>query len=283
MNKFEQLIEYVINNDDAKARELFHDIVVEKSRQIYEEMIDDESIEEAREEDDESIEEAAEEDEESIEEGMLGGDQADDLIDDVESEEEGMTMENDDEFDDEAEEAGHDVTKDIEGEGDLEDRVVDLEDKLDELMAEFESIMGDEGGSDMDGMDMDAEVDDSEMGMDMDMDAEEVVDDELETEGMFNENISLKSAPAPVKSEDGGINKKAVVAANSGARGAMAKPVHTGANEGGHHDSAAYKNTTKDLIGKVGNSPAQSTQKPTPATKPHLAQATGVNTKSVIQ
>jgi hypothetical protein len=27
----------------------------------------------------------------------------------------------------------------------LEDRVVDLEDKLDELMAEFEALMGDEG------------------------------------------------------------------------------------------------------------------------------------------
>ena len=36
MNKFEQLIEYVINDDEAKARELFHDLVVEKSRAIYE-------------------------------------------------------------------------------------------------------------------------------------------------------------------------------------------------------------------------------------------------------
>ena len=40
MNKFEQLIEYVINDDEAKARELFHDIVVEKSRAIYEEMME---------------------------------------------------------------------------------------------------------------------------------------------------------------------------------------------------------------------------------------------------
>jgi hypothetical protein len=46
MNKFEQLIEYVINDEDAKARELFHDIVVEKSRQIYEEMMEEE-VEEA--------------------------------------------------------------------------------------------------------------------------------------------------------------------------------------------------------------------------------------------
>ena len=40
--KFEQLIEYVINDEQGKARELFHDIVVEKSREIYEEMMQEE-------------------------------------------------------------------------------------------------------------------------------------------------------------------------------------------------------------------------------------------------
>ena len=92
MNKFEQLIEYVINDEEQKARELFHDIVVEKSRAIYEEMMDDESVDESKEEEDESIEEATEEEDESIEEGMLGGDQADELIDDVESEEEALEV-----------------------------------------------------------------------------------------------------------------------------------------------------------------------------------------------
>ena len=33
-NRFEQLIEYVINDEEAKAKELFHQIVVEKSRAI---------------------------------------------------------------------------------------------------------------------------------------------------------------------------------------------------------------------------------------------------------
>jgi len=96
----------------------------------------------------------------------------------------------------------------------------------------------------------------------------------------------LKAAPAPVKSEEGNINRKSAVAANAGAKGPIGnsvKPVHAGANEGGHHDTAAYKNTTKDLIGKVGNTPAQGTQRPSPAPKPHLAQATGVNTKSVTR
>ena len=47
MNRFEQLIEYVINDEEQKARELFHDIVVEKSRQIYENLMAEEA-EEAR-------------------------------------------------------------------------------------------------------------------------------------------------------------------------------------------------------------------------------------------
>jgi hypothetical protein len=58
------------------------------------------------------------------------------------------------------------------------------------------------------------------------------------------------------------------------------RPVRAGKNEGGNHDTAAYKNTTKDLIGKVGNSPAQSKQDLKPATKPHLGQAAGVNTRT---
>jgi hypothetical protein len=149
------------------------------------------------------------------------------------------------------------------GEEELEDRVVDLEDKLDELMAEFESLMGDGGADEMDA-EMDMEVGD-------DMDSEEVVDDELETEGMY-ENVDLKAAPKPVTSEEGGINKKSTVAANSGAKGAVAKPVSmTG-------DTAQGRTapTAKDM-----GSTTQPNMKP--ATKPHLAQAAGVNNKSVIQ
>jgi hypothetical protein len=260
MNKFEQLIEYVINDDEAKARELFHDIVVEKSRTIYEEMMADE--EELEENDD-----------------MMGGDDADSLIDDIETEESGISMEDDEMGMDGGmdDDMGGDDFADEEFGGDeedagLEDRVVDLEDKLDELMAEFESLMGDEAGEghgdeEMD-MDMDMEVGDG-------MDDEEVVDDELETEGMF-EAVTLKAVPKPTHG-DNGQNAKSPVAANSGARGAMAHPVKA-TGDGGNGRPAP---TAKDLIGKVQNTPAQSTVKQSPATKPHLAQASGVNTKSV--
>jgi hypothetical protein len=287
MNKFEQLIEYVINDEEAKARELFHDIVVEKSRAIYEEMMEEETVEESEEQIDEESTHAEDdkaekagrkvtkdieyddkkdkmdESEEAVAED-LGGDQADDLIDDIEVEEEGLSMEG---------EGSDDMGEEM-ADADIEDRVVDLEDKLDELMAEFEALMGDQGEADVD-TEMDMEVDSDDGMTDI-----EVADDEMETEGMMKmpmeEAINLKAAPAPVKSEEAGVNKKSTVAANSGAVGAAAQPVKMT----GDVAQGRPAPSTKDLIGKVQNTPAQSTVKQEPATKPHLAQATGVNTKT---
>ena len=287
MNKFEQLIEFVINDEEAKARELFHDIVVEKSRAIYEEMMEEETVEESEEQIDEESTHAEDDKAEKagrkvtkdkdieyddkkdkMDEGMdaddLGGDQADDLIDDIEVEEEGLSMEG---------EGSDDMGEEM-ADADIEDRVVDLEDKLDELMAEFEALMGDQGEADVD-TEMDMEVDSDDGMTDI-----EVADDEMETEGMMKmpmeEAINLKAAPAPVKSEEAGVNKKSTVAANSGAVGAAAQPVKMT----GDVAQGRPAPSTKDLIGKVQNTPAQSTVKQEPATKPHLAQATGVNTKT---
>ena len=266
-NKFEQLIEYVINDEEDKARELFHEIVVEKSRTIYEEMMKKDELEEAEhdKDKDDKVEEAKDEehdDKEKVEEGDLGGDQADDLIDDVEVEEVGLG---------EADAEGADHGDHAEN---LEDRVVDLEKEVEDLMKEFEKLMGDETAEHGD---MDVEVDSVDLGADMD--AEEVVDDELETEGMkmpMEEAINLKAAPKAVTSEESGINTKPVVAANSGAKGAVAKPVKT--------DTAAETGrsapTAKDMIGKVQNTPAQNTVKLDAAPKPQLKQETGVNTKT---
>ena len=275
MNRFEQLIEYVINDEEQKARELFHDIVVEKSRQIYENLMAEEAEEELDEAAEEELDEA--EEEEDLDEGMMGGDASDDLIDNVETEEE-MSMESEDdadaEFDDGAEEAGDDLTHDLEadhdeGEAATKDDIMNLEDKLDQLMAEFEAAMGGGDMGDGDGFGPEEGGDAIEM------------DDTGEMEPGMMEAISLKAAPKPVTTEQGN-GKAGPVAFNSGAAGMASKPVHTGASEGGHHDTAAYRNTTKDLIGKVGNTPAQSTQDLKPATKPHLGQASGVNTKSPL-
>lgn len=265
-NRFEQLIEYVINDEEQKARELFHEIVVEKSRTIYENlMAEEESVDEAKHDDEESMEEAREEEEESIaedddmgrmdqyDEGM-GGDQADDLIDDVSMEEEGLSMEAE----------GDDETS-IE---DLEDRVMSLEDKLDELMAEFENELG--GGEEID-VKMDSDT--------PNMTGAEVDKDELETEGMMpgmmEEAISLKQVhPKTTTHEEGGTNTKSVNANNTGARGAMAKPVAASTAE----EKGRTAPGTKDLITDFQNKAGASAKDLKPATKPHLAQATGVNT-----
>ena len=272
MNRFEQLIEYVINDEEAKARELFHDIVVEKSRQIYENIMAEEANEE--------LEEADETDD--IEEGMMGGDTADSLIDDVEMEEESdMNMEADgdeeEEFsmsaDDDGEEAEFSMG-DEEDSGDepaTKDDIMNLEDKLDQLMAEFEDLMGGDDMGDGDGFGPDEGGDAIEM------------DDTDEMEPGMMEAVSLKAAPKPVTSEEGGVNKKSTYAANSGQAGMASRPVHTGAAEGGHHDTSAYSNNTKDLIGKVGNTPAQGTQKPSAAPKPKMgAGSEGQNNKSPL-
>ena len=266
MNRFEQLIEYVINDEEAKARELFHDIVVEKSRQIYENIMAEEA--------DEELDEA-----EDIEEAM-GGDAADDLIDDVEMEEESdMNMEGEEGDDEMGDDEGGDFGGDDMGGMDdmggsdepaTKDDIMNLEDKLDQLMAEFEDLMGDGGGDMGDG---------DGFGPDEGGDAIEM-DDTAEMEPGMMEAISLKAAPKPVTAEQGN-GKAGPVAFNSGATGMASKPVHTGTSMGGVHDSSAYRNTVKEL----GVTPTQDAGKKafkTAAPAPVKSQASGVNTKSPL-
>ena len=46
-SQYEQLIEYILNDENDKARALFHDIVVNRSRKIYENILDETDLEEA--------------------------------------------------------------------------------------------------------------------------------------------------------------------------------------------------------------------------------------------
>jgi len=270
MNKFEQLIEYVINDDTQKAQELFHEIVVEKSRQIYEDIMSEEEIDEAEEGED-------------LEEADMGGDAADDLIDDVEAEEQDdMNMEAagddegmDDMGDGDAADMGGDDFGGDEGGSDeaaTKDDIMNLEDKLDQLMAEFEDLMGNDNDmGDGDGF-----------GDDEGGDAIEMDDTEEMTPGMM-ESLDLKAAPKPVTSEEGSVNKKSTVAANAGAKGPIGnsvKPVHTGADMGGHHDASPYKNTVKE-IGTPSTQEAGKKAFKTAAPKPVTSQASGVNNRSI--
>lgn len=159
MSKFEKLLDLLVNEQKDEAEKLFHEIVVEKSRSIYEGILADEEaetteesadnvdadeVDEAKHKDkkakdkeemkeDDAEEEPAESTDETIEE--IGGDATDDLISDIEAEAEGMDdMEMPgDEGDDEGEEE--------EEEGEAEEMFEPLEKELDALKAEFAKMM----------------------------------------------------------------------------------------------------------------------------------------------
>lgn len=259
--KFEQLIDLIINENEEQARALFHDIVVEKSREIYESMMDEE-----------------------MDEGMGG--QVGDLMDEINAEEAGgMTEEEesdedseDIEMDDEVEmDADDDHHADVGGEEELEDRVVDLEDKLDQLMAEFEAIMGGEEGGDED-MEMDMEVGDEE-GDEMDMDME--VGDEEVMEAVQLQKVSVTHG-------DNGVQTKSPGLQNSGQVGMDSKPVKfAGAAEAdpkgpkGPTNAYAKGETQVKGAGQFKNAPGHKSQDLSSAPKPKHGDD-GANTKSPV-
>jgi hypothetical protein len=254
--KFEQLIELILNENEEQARTLFHDIVVEKSREIYESMMDEEM---------------------GMDEGMGG--QVGDLLDEINAEEEGMTeeedleMDMDDESDGESDEEVVDIEGDDEmgGEEELEDRVVDLEDKLDQLMAEFEELMGgDEGGEDFG---------DEEGG-------EDFGDEEESAEEMM-EAVQLQKVS--VTHGDNGVQTKSPNLTNSGQAGMDSKPVKfAGAAEAvptspkGPSNAYAKGETQVKGAGSFKNSPGHKGQDLDKAPAPTKSQASGMNDKSPV-
>jgi hypothetical protein len=171
-NKFEKLIGYIINEDDAKAKALFHQIVVEHSRKIYEDL------------------EAEEMSAEDL------GDDITDHDDEISSDEEGfddadLDSTTDDTFNDDQDTA----TDDDSG---IEDRVMDLEDALDELKAEFDELLSQEeeeghdfSGSDDEALDdADLDEDDEELADTSDLDED---DEELDGESEDEEPVQTES------------------------------------------------------------------------------------------
>jgi hypothetical protein len=254
--KFETLIDLIINENEEQARALFHDIVVEKSREIYEDIMSDE-----------------------MDEGM--GSQVGQMMDEISAEEEGMTEEEEEEidFDDE----GDDDIVDIEADDDMddegvEDRLISIEDKLDQLMSEFEEIMGnnDDEMADDDMADADDEMamGDEEMAMG---------DDE---EAMM-EAITLKKVS--VTHGDNGVQTRSTSLQNSGQAGMDSRPVKfSGASEtvptspkGASNFYSKGESSVKGA-GSFKNSPAQNNADLEKAPAPSKSQASGTNTKSPV-
>jgi hypothetical protein len=207
---------------------LFHQIVVEKSREIYENLIDEED------------------DEKEVEENF---DPVGNLVDEVDAEEEiGMTEANpemDMDMDMEmpadmgGDDAGMDDMDDMGGDdagmddmggedGGLEDRVMDLEAALDELKAEFDALMADEEGE--------PEHNDGES--DPDFGGEEPKEESMDP-AMVREYVDKVASPANAEGQTVGanssskpsVNKQSIVAAKNDMGGSSSNIVKGGTEQ----------------------------------------------------
>lgn len=268
MNKFEKLIEYIINDEDQKARELFHDIVVEKSRDIYESIMDEEQVEETM-------------------QGPVEGEQVEAMVDEIsqeeavgEADEEGeQEFDLDPDSEDDGEVSGDLPADDMGGDESDEEKIMSIDAKLDELLAKFDEIMGDKA-DDMGGDDMGAEEPEmaemAEMGMMEAADEEEDCDDEEKDDKEEKKDEPKSESKTPRKSTStselmreyvdriGDIYGGAGDAAEGDAVGATGKktsvntktPTGPGADFGGKTASSKGGEQNQD-----GNTPA-STDKP---------------------
>jgi len=141
-SRYEQLIEYIINDETDKAKELFHNLVVEKSRDLYNELVAEEMEEEMEENWDHDMDEAGD-----------SMDQTDDMMHDIEADHEGMDHDDMDMGDDGMEMGDDDeddsLDSDNDGMGDHDEPatkgdLASFEDELDALKAEFEKLMSQE-------------------------------------------------------------------------------------------------------------------------------------------
>ena len=222
-NLLAQMLENLVNDDQAKAEELFHEYVVAKSREIYEDLIEselqDEEVDEATDEEDEDkVDEASEED-------------SDDEVKESSEEDEDMEEGFEDVAIEAGDEMGADPTDDLAGELDGEDEDLsgesegelfqDLDAIVDELQARFDAL----GGGDH------AEPDADNMGGPSDHDADNE-GFELETVREYVEKVPAGHG-AEKKGAAAGQNVGAETGANSRDGEKNTKSVVAGKNDMG--------------------------------------------------
>lgn len=289
MNKYEQLIEHIINEDEDKAKALFHDIVVEKSRDIYETLIDEETVDET-----------------------IGGNEVEDLVDEIQADEtDGIPEGEEEEMDAEEEMMSGDDEEDhhadVGGDEALEDKVMDLEKELDELKAEFDALMSDDDEMETPGMDADMEADADEMETDAEelemyegdkKEEEEVAEDEEVVEDAEEVAESTKPKAKYTKSATDLMREYVEkIAMPAGEDNKAVSPVAGSNNMGGKAvDFDAGGDSNPDgakapAEGKVDSMPHAGKYQNVPGAKADLTSATGevaknteeagVNTKAV--
>ena len=274
-NKLEQMLEHLVNDNREKAEELFHELVVAKSREIYENLLDDDiQVEETDEEVDESSDEEDldEASDEEVDEmfGMteLGGDPADDMMSAVEvgADDEGSEM--DDMMSDEG--GDEPATK---------DDVLDIKDALEELKADFEAMLAGEAEEDSEEGDEEGEEDDSE----------EEEDDSEEGNPFAKEGIREYTEKKTATMGDNGANTKSIVAGKNDMGGTTANIAKSFSTEKGGTQGGLANPNAKDMntgnVNKVGGTNAKAFY--SKDSKGHGVEKkgsgdNGANTKSLI-
>jgi hypothetical protein len=221
----QQMLEHLVNDEQQKAEELFHEYVVTKSREIYEGLIDSEISEE---------EEKDEEDEEEMEEAAADEEAEEDKVDENF---EDIAIEADDEMAD----MGGDATDDLEADldADMEDEgeekseeelFQDLDAIVDELQAKFDELKGDDEGEEM--------GDDEGNPF-----AKE--DTDLETVREYVEKVGTP------KGGDNGANAKSIVAGKNDMGGTTANIAKGGEEKGGDHAGLSEIKPKEDNAGNI--------------------------------
>jgi hypothetical protein len=259
--KFEAMLEALVNEDQSTAKALFHDIVVDKSRKIYERILAEEFT---TDEEDDTDEFASDDDTTDMD---FGADEEDDF-----------DSEESDDFD-----TDFDAEDDMDAdEGDIEDRVLDLEDALDELKAEFEALMSDEEGeSEHDDMDFgsDEETTDMDFGADEEDDFGSAPADKFgasKGDEEFQKMMEYVNKVALPKHGDDGVQNKSVVANKNDMGGTTANILRGGEAKNGGTQGGLLKPTTSKLDGGNVNVPgAKSATKLKAVPKGHGAEKKG--------
>jgi hypothetical protein len=185
--KLEKVLDLLLSEDSDKAAELLHQIIVEKARTIYEEIVDAEvSV------DDNDDADALDEDDD------IGGEPNKDFTDEIGTDKDEIDTDHQNDGEPDDDEEGDDGDGDEEGDfdgepEDIEDRVDDLETQLADLRADFDEIMhGEEMGEPEDaGTDVDA---DFAMGSEMEGPEDAAMEDDSY---MYEKKKSTKLEKAP--------------------------------------------------------------------------------------
>jgi len=259
-DRYKKIVESLVNDEMDTASDLLHEAFVEKAREIWNDLLEqDEIIEDEISEED--IEEA------------IGDTEAGDFLDDIESDEEEIEAEeafgeaedeDEGELDPEAEmDAELELADDDDDAGEGVEAAMDtVEDALAALKAEFAAIMGDDDGDDMEEPEMD-DMEEPEMEEEFAFESDDEIEEEVEELDEAAE-LSAVKAPANTGGDDGKDSPIADMNKEDPAKGVGANSEAAPVNFAGGNEKGGKAPAAKDM----GVTAPADAGDPKPAPKP---------------